>query len=103
MTRLRPASAAHSNVRRTSDMCLDLVTLDVRMNARHSTRSYDQHATGPWYPQWYATILAKSPWGTLQKHAQNWIFAKNALRKSVALFISHCCGHCPPPSLAKQC
>ena len=22
---------------------------------------------------------------------------KNALRKSVALFISHCFGHCPPP------
>ena len=44
------------------------------------------------------TILAKSPWDTRQKHVQNWTFVKNALRKSVALFISHCFGHCPPPS-----
>ena len=28
---------------------------------------------------------------------QNWTFVKNALRTSVALFISHCFGHCLPP------
>ena len=45
------------------------------------------------------TILAKGPWDTRQKHAQNWTFVKNALRKSVALFIAHCFGHCSPPAL----
>ena len=40
--------------------------------------------------------------GTPGKNAQNWTFVKNALRKSVSLFISHCFGHCPPPSSPKQ-
>ena len=41
--------------------------------------------------------------GTPGKNAQNWTFVKNTLRKSAALFISHCFGHCPPPSHPKQC
>ena len=44
-----------------------------------------------------STILAKSPWDTRKKHAQYWAFVKNASCKSVALFISHCFGDCPPP------
>ena len=52
---------------------------------------------------WKATILPKSPWDTRKKHGQYWTFVKNALRKSGALFISHCFGHCPPPSHPKQC
>ena len=44
------------------------------------------------------TILAKSPWDTLQKHVQDWTFVKNALPKSVALFIPHWFWSLPSPS-----
>ena len=60
--------------------------------------------TWPYMPEFYSipTILARSPWDTQQQHGQDWTFVKNDLRKSVFLFISHCFGHCLPPSSPKQ-
>ena len=55
-----------------------------------------------------STQREKSQWAYLQswqkvlgtpcKTSQNWIIVKNALRKSAALFISHCFGNCRLPS-----
>ena len=90
----------------TQNLCMDIAS---KMNTSKAIivgdwntnlQTIDKRGGRPWQP---TTTLAKSPWDTRKKQAQNWTFVKNALRKSVALFISHCFGHCPPPSHPKQC